>query len=547
MINITRGTCDRFYTAAIFMKNTTGKLELFCSWFLVIIAFLGIMDASYITYNELTGHIPPCRPPFACDTVLKSPWSRIGPVPLSAVGMFYYTLVFSVATINFLGIRTIRLPRNNVFHTEDILVLFTTFGVGFSAFLIFLMAVILKAWCVYCVISASFCVFLFGTAIALRQQRLLKRETWYSFRRSAFSLLYQWVFKPIAFCIDAEFMHNSLTGLGQMLGSFPLTRKLTQEVFLYTHPNLGKTLDGIYFPNPVGLSAGFDYDGKLTDILPAVGFGFSTVGTITHEPYEGNTKPRLGRFPRSKGLLVNKGFKNEGAEAVIKRLEGKNFSIPIGISIGSTNKIHESSTAQITDIIETFKLFERSHLAHAYYELNISCPNTKGGQPFTTPSLLTPLLKRVDSLSVKKPIYIKMPIDLSPKDTLALLTIAQKHRIAGVIFGNLTKDKNNPDVDPQDREQWKVKAGNISGKPTWNRSNALIALTKKHFKNRFTIIGTGGIFTPQDAQMKLNLGADLVQLITGMIYEGPQLIGAICEHVASHKTVSKPIKKSQKR
>ena len=283
----------------------------------------------------------------------------------------------------------------------------------------------------------------------------------------------------------------------------------------------------------MGLSAGFDYNGNLTGILPSVGFGWHTIGTVTLQPYAGNQKPRLGRFPKSQALLVNKGLKNIGAVEIIKKLKNVEFKIPTGISIASTNKHFNTPKLQIADIIECFKLFEKSKVKHAYYELNISCPNTFGGEPFNTTERLEALLHALDSLKIKRPVYVKMPIDQSEKETLQLLKVIDKHKIAGVIMGNLTKDKTNPAVDPQEVEQWHNKRGNLSGKPTFERSNALIALTKKHFKNRFTIIGTGGIFTPEDAQKKIELGADLVQLITGMIYKGPQLIGSINRELAN--------------
>src|SRR6185369_8186211 len=202
-------------------------------------------------------------------------------------------------------------------------------------------------------------------------------------------------------------------------------------------------------------------------------------------------------------LLVNKGFKNVGAKDIIAKLTGKTFAIPVGISIGSTNKAFTSPAAQIQDIVHCFQLFEKSTVKHSFYELNISCPNTKGGQPFTTPSRLQRLLRELEKLKIARPVYIKMPIDYSQEETLALLTVAAKHTVAGVIFGNLTKDHENPDVNAQDRIDWASKQGNLSGKPTWNRSNALVALTRKKFKKRFTIIGTGGIFSPQDAAYKM--------------------------------------------
>ena len=317
-----------------------------------------------------------------------------------------------------------------------------------------------------------------------------------------------------------------------------IAKNLTKILFSFSHKNLEKKIDGITFKNSIGLSAGFDYNGELTGILSSVGFGFHTIGTVTFDYYEGNKKPRLGRFLKSKSLLVNKGFKSLGAKSIAQKLANTKFSIPTGISIGSTNKYFDSSKEQIKDILKTFKIFEKSKVNHSYYELNISCPNTFGGEPFTNPIKLKMLLAALQKLNILKPIYIKMPIDQSKKETLLMLKIIDKFKIAGVIFGNLTKDKTNPDVHIDDKKEWKKVKGNLSGKPTWNRSNDLIKLTRRNFKNRFTIIGTGGIFNGRDAIKKIEYGADLVQLITGMIFEGPQAIGKINLELAQ-KTFNK--------
>lgn len=350
---------------------------------------------------------------------------------------------------------------------------------------------------------------------------------------SLFALAYQNLLKPLLFKFDAEKVHNSFTALGKIAGSNVATQLLTQLIFSYQHASLGKTVDGIFFPNPVGLSAGFDYNGELTDILPMVGFGWHTIGTVTLHPYEGNTPPRLGRFPKSQALLVNKGFKSRGAEVIISQLAKKNFRIPTGISIGSTNKHFNSVKEQLSDIAHCFQLFEQSNLKHSYYELNISCPNTFGGQPFTEPSALHTLLTMTNKLALTRPVYIKMPIDQSEAATLGMLEVANRHNIQGLIFGNLTKDHNNPAVHPDDVKQWESRKGNLSGKPTWNRSNNLLRLSKVQYKNRFTLVGTGGVFSGQDAATKLELGADLVQLISGMIFQGPQLIGQINHYLAT--------------
>jgi dihydroorotate dehydrogenase len=343
---------------------------------------------------------------------------------------------------------------------------------------------------------------------------------------------YQHLLKPLFFQCDPEFVHDTMTRFGRLLGFSLPTRFLTEKMWSYQDKSLVKKLDGITFSNPVGLSAGFDYNGELTRITPALGFGFHTIGTVTLEPYEGNTKPRLSRFPLSKALLVNKGLKNKGAEDIISKLEREHFAIPVGISIASTNKEFASDKQQMEEIVECFRVFEASQVPHSYYELNISCPNTFGGEPFTTAPRLGQLLKLLDKLDLQRPLYLKLPIDQPVAQTIELLETAAKHNVQGAVMGNLTKNKNNPAVHPRDRAQWKKKPGNVSGKPTWELSNTQLRAIRLHFKKRFTLIGTGGIFSGQDAATKLDLGADLVQLITGMIYQGPQVVGQINSYLA---------------
>ncbi len=350
--------------------------------------------------------------------------------------------------------------------------------------------------------------------------------------------VYRRVAKPFFFQFDPELVHNTMVGAGKALGTNLVGKSLVATLCRYQHPNLQRKVDGITFPNQVGLSAGFDYNGELTSILPSVGFGFHTIGTVTYRPYEGNPKPRLGRLPKSRALIVNKGLKNRGAFRIIASLEKKQFAIPTSISIASTNTFFPDTKTQILDMAKCFQAFEHSTVQHHYYELNISCPNTFGGEPFTTPDRLGILLKVLDKLHLSRPVYIKMPVDLSEVEMMQLLKVADKHDVAGVIIGNLTKDHNNPDLDESERRVWAARKGNLGGKPTWHRSNNLIAFTKRMYKDRFTIIGTGGVFSGADAAYKLSLGANLVQLITGMIYQGPQLIGDINEHLVKLKLES---------
>lgn len=330
--------------------------------------------------------------------------------------------------------------------------------------------------------------------------------------------LYKNIFKPVAFNLDAEFVHNQITSLGESLENLGF---LLSPILAYRNSSLKKNIVGIEFDNPIGLAAGFDYDGHLAKVLKDIGFGFNTVGTVTAKPCKGNKSPRLGRLPKSKSLLVNKGFKSEGAEAVAGRLDGKNLkNRVIGISIGSVGAV-------IDDYLFSLNVFKDKKYV-SYFEINISCPNISLGETFANPDKFKILLKAVNTLKIKNPIFIKMPNEISFDQSDELVQEALNLGINGFIFSNLVKDRNNPAFDKNEIGKLKGIEGNFSGKPAFENSNKLIAHTRKKFGNKVVIIGCGGVFSAKDAKEKIAAGADLVQLITGMIFEGPQLVGEIC-------------------
>lgn len=351
-----------------------------------------------------------------------------------------------------------------------------------------------------------------------------------SIRSQTVSTLYQNIFKPIAFMIDPEFVHERTTALGETLENFPY---LVSPIFTYKNHKLNKKIMGVEFDNPVGLSAGFDYDGHLAKVLKYVGFGFNTIGTVTAKAYEGNPGPKLVRLPKSKSILVNKGFKSGGAKAVAKRLDGKKLKYhTIGISVGSSN-IPEVNTISkaITDYLYTFNVFKNKAYVK-YFELNISCPNTAMPESFVDPKNFAKLVRAVAKLKIAKLIFVKMPNEISFLKSDELVSVAMKYGIHGFIFSNLVKNRTNPLFDKKEISEVKNFRGNFSGKPTSINSNKLIKHTRNKFGKDIVIVGTGGIFTPQDAIAKIKNGADLVQLITGLIYEGPQLIDQINEELA---------------
>ncbi len=335
--------------------------------------------------------------------------------------------------------------------------------------------------------------------------------------------LYKHVAKPVYFRLDPEKVHDRMTAVGEFLGRHAVTKWITSRLFRYDNQLLEQTIIGIRFSNPIGLAAGFDKNAQLMDILPSVGFGFEEIGSITGETCEGNPKPRLWRLPESKGLVVNYGLKNDGCEAIALRLGRKKFDFPIGTSIAKTNSPATVDVgAGIADYEKAFRAFSS---IGQYFTVNISCPNAFGGEPFTDPARLELLLSRLDLIRTDKPIFLKLPVDLSIPELDALTAVADRYRVHGIILSNLTKNRTRSEIKPE--EIAGITKGGISGKPTFDASNVLIEHLYKTTGKRFVIIGCGGVFSAEDAYEKIKRGASLVQLITGMIFEGPQIIGEI--------------------
>jgi|SRR3989344_1859627 len=351
-------------------------------------------------------------------------------------------------------------------------------------------------------------------------------ELVYSIRNNLEHFFYTNLFKRIFFLVDPETIHNRMIKLGNFLGSNFITRALSTFLFSYKNNILNQTILNINFKNPVGLSAGFDKNALLTNILPSVGFGFAEIGSITGEYCEGNPKPRLWRLKKSKSLLVNYGLSNEGASVISSRLKNSRFKIPIGINIAKTNnKKTISLKSGIKDYVKAYESFAN---IGSYTTINISCPNSYGGQPFADAKKLDLLLKEIKKIPSKKPIFIKLSADLSNKKIDSILEVAKKHKIEGFICTNLTKNRNLATIFDKNLPI----SGGISGKVVENLSNNLISYIYKKTKGKFLIMGVGGIFSAEDAYKKIKAGASLVQLITGMIYEGPQLIAEINQGLA---------------
>lgn len=315
--------------------------------------------------------------------------------------------------------------------------------------------------------------------------------------------------------MDPEFVHDLFIWIGRILNSNFLTRFVVWMNFSYSNKVLEQKVAGIKFKNPIGLAAGFDKNARIINLMKDVGFGYTEVGSITAKPCKGNPKPRLWRHPKEKSIRVHYGLMNEGVKKIASRLKRKSFKLPVGTSIAKTNcKSTGETKVAIADYVKSFKKLNK---IGDFFVINISCPNAYGGVPFTDRTRLDKLLRALRKIETKKPIFLKMSPDLSKKELEDAISLAKKYKLEGFICTNLSKKFK------------KTGPGGMSGKVVEDAANKMIKTIYKKTKGEFTIIGVGGIFSAEDAYKKIRLGASLLQLITGMIYEGPQLIGQINE------------------
>ncbi|MGD0328184.1 MAG: hypothetical protein ABSB00_00505 [Minisyncoccia bacterium] len=344
--------------------------------------------------------------------------------------------------------------------------------------------------------------------------------------------LYRRLLKPILFKFSPDTVHAFFMAVGETAGRFAVSRWFLGLFYSYHDRNISKVVDGITYRTPILLAAGFDPDGHLMQILPSLSFGGEEIGSITAHVCEGNLRPRFIRLIRNKSIVVYKGLRNRGVNALIAKLS-HTPRVPgfvLGISIARTNEKAASVDVEagIRDYVESFKKLNAAGIGD-YYTINISCPNAYTGETFTDPKLLAQLLPRLREVPCNKPVYLKMPISVPWEQFAELLAIADQNKIQGLVIGNLNK-KYGDLVYPEDAP--KEFRGGLSGAPCFSLSNDLIRKTRERYGKRFTIIGVGGILTPDDAIEKFTTGADLIQLISGMVFEGPGLIKEICERYA---------------
>lgn len=340
--------------------------------------------------------------------------------------------------------------------------------------------------------------------------------------------MYKSFIRPLLFKFDPEKIHHFTFGALKNIFRIPGATTIAQKYFCVENPQLKKSVFGLEFKNPVGLAAGFDKDAKLFKELSCLGFGFVEIGTLTPKPQPGNPKKRLFRLKEDHALINRMGFNNEGVLAAVERLKQRESqpdffkNILIGGNIGKNKTTPNEKAAE-----DYFYCFEKLFPYVDYFVVNVSSPNTPNLRELQEKQPLTDLLNGIQKLNHQKkhpkPILLKIAPDLTNDQLMDIIEIVSITGTAGVIATNTSISREG--LHSENKKQ----TGGMSGKPLKNRSTEVIRFLAEKSKGQFPIIGVGGIHSPEDALEKIKAGASLVQIYTGFIYEGPQLVRKINE------------------
>ena len=336
--------------------------------------------------------------------------------------------------------------------------------------------------------------------------------------------------RPLLFKLDAEKAHHlTLYALG-------VAQRSGFARWIATPPaDLPTTVFGITFPNPVGLAAGLDKNAEYLDALDALGFGFIEVGTVTPLAQPGNDKPRMFRLPGHEAIINRLGFNNDGVDALVRNVQQSSFHGVLGINIGK-NKDTPNEKA----VNDYLTCLHKVHQHASYVTVNISSPNTAGLRDLQQEAMLYKFIsvlraaqERLGSQQgTRKPMLLKIAPDLAEAELDAIAAVLLRTGIDGVICSNTTIDHASVVDDPHGGE-----AGGLSGKPLFDRSTAVLAGMHKRLQGRIPLIGVGGILEGSDAAEKLDAGASLVQVYSGLIYRGPHLVGECVNEIRRQREV----------
>ena len=348
--------------------------------------------------------------------------------------------------------------------------------------------------------------------------------------------MYKLLIRPIFFLFDPEKVHYFTFSLIRFLCKIPFVSGIFKSLYQVNDKKLERTLFGLTFKNPVGLAAGFDKNAVLYNELANFGFGFIEIGTVTPKGQVGNAKKRLFRLKDDQGIINRMGFNNEGLEVAIQQLKKNKGNVIIGGNIGkNTQTLPKNYTA---DYLECF---EGLHPYVDYFVLNVSCPNVGSHAKLNDKEYLIELISACQKLNQEvslsgrvqsRPILLKIAPDLNNQQLDEIIELVAETKIDGIIASNTSTNRDNLKASKERLQE--IGNGGVSGQPIKNQSTKVIKYLADNSNKSFPIIGVGGIHSEQDALEKLKAGADLVQIYTGFIYEGPSLIKRINKAVLAN-------------
>ena len=336
--------------------------------------------------------------------------------------------------------------------------------------------------------------------------------------------MYKLIIRPILFLFDPEKVHYFTFSLIKFLCKIPFVASIFRSLYQVKNKKLERKLFGLTFINPVGLAAGFDKNAVLYNELANFGFGFIEIGTVTPKGQPGNPKKRLFRLKNDQGIINRMGFNNDGVEEAIKNLKKNKHKVIIGGNIGKNTETKLEDYTQ--DYLDVFK---ELHPFVDYFVLNVSCPNVGSHAKLSDKDYLLELITECQSqnnlFKIKKPILLKIAPDLNNSQLDEIIELVAETKIDGVIASNTSTTRDNLNASKERLQE--IGNGGVSGQPIKDQSTQVIKYLADTSNKSFPIIGVGGIHSAEDALEKLNAGADLVQIYTGFIYEGPGLIKKI--------------------
>ncbi len=346
-------------------------------------------------------------------------------------------------------------------------------------------------------------------------------------------MLYKNLLRPLLFRLDPEFAHNITHTVASIVNKSDGISHLVASLFKVKEPILAQNILGLRFTNPVGLAAGFDKNGDLLHTMKSVGFGFTEIGSVTAQPSPGNPKPRVFRLPSDHGLINRMGLNNTGAELIIDKLvKQRRPSFPVGINIAKTHNPNILGELAIHDYAFSY---EQALRYADYITVNISCPNTEEGKTFENIEALSQLLSRFNKIPnpAKIPTLVKFSADLSDIELDALIDCCETYNVDGYVATNTSSLRTHLDHTPPSQIA-RAGRGGLSGSPLLSRSTHIVHQIAVKTAFNKPIIGVGGVQTLNDAIDMFKAGAWLLQVYTGLIYEGPSLPSAINEGLAQY-------------